>query len=251
MVPGDPETLPGALGAAHAPVPGDTEELRLAPGQADELRLAPGDADELLLWALMARFERLALDRYVALAPALADAGAGAKRAWVARLDALPTDAAALAASPLAPPTDALLARAQSADETAVLLVQGLVLEHLGQAIYRVAEGTERASDASRSLARDGLAASRAVTAAAARRTADAVGSGEDLYRTFTDHTHEVLGALDALADPVDAVFGARFGLRFADVMGEFVADLVAAGTALGMQRRKIVAHLAGACMGL
>lgn len=223
----------------------------MASTDADEPTHAQLDADELLLWALMARFEHLALDRYAALSPALAAAGDGAKRAWVARLDALPTDPAALAASPLAPPVDVLLARAQSADETAVLLVQGLVLEHLGQSIYRIAQGTERASAATRALAAEGLAASRQVTAAAGRRTADVVGSGEDLYRTFTDRTHDVLGALDALADPVDAVFGERFGLRFADVMGEFVADLIAAGTALGMQRRKIVAHLAGACMGL
>ena len=223
----------------------------MAATDADELKHAQPDADELLLWALMTRFERLALDRYAALSPALAEAGDGAKRAWVARLDALPTDPAALAASPLAPPVDALLARAQSTDETALLLVQGLVLEHLGQAIYRIAQGTDRASAATRALASEGLAASRHVTAAAGRRTADVVGSGEDLYRTFTDRTHDVLGTLDALADPVDAVFGERFGLRFADVMGEFVADLIAAGTALGMQRRKIVAHLAGACMGL
>jgi hypothetical protein len=213
--------------------------------------LVPDDAEELLLWALMARFEHLALDRYTTRAPALAAAGDGAKRAFVARLDALPTDAAALAASPLAPPVDVLLARAQSDDETAVLLVQGLVLEHLGQAVYRIAQGTERASAATHALAADGLATSRTVTAAASTRTAEVVGTGETLYRVFTDRTHDVLAALDALADPVDAVFGARFGLRFADLMGEFVADLIAAGTALGMQRRKIVAHLAGACMGL
>jgi len=33
--------------------------------------------------------------------------------------------------------------------------------------------------------------------------------------------------------------------------MGEFVAELITACTALGMQRRKAVAHLAGAAMGL
>jgi hypothetical protein len=213
--------------------------------------LVPDDADELLLWALMARFERLALDRYTTLAPSLAAADDRAKEAFVARLDALQTDPAALAASPLAAPVDVLLARAQSSDETAVLLIQGLVLEHLGQAIYRIAQASDRTSAATQALATNGLAASRAVTAAAARRTADVVGSGEALYRVFTDRTHDVLGALDALADPVDTVFGERFGLRFADLMGEFVADLIGAGTALGMQRRKIVAPLAGACMGL
>lgn len=206
------------------------------------------DADELLLWALMARFERLARDRYATHAPALAQP---AKERFVARLDALATDSGALAASVLAPPVEALLARAQSTDETAVLLVQGLVLEHLGQAIYRVAQATERASAATRDLAGAGLDASQAVTRAASARIAEAVGTGEALYRVFVDRTHDVLGALDALADPVDAVFGARFGLRFADLMGEFVADLIGAATALGMQRRKVVAHLAGACMGV
>jgi uncharacterized protein YfiM (DUF2279 family) len=66
----------------------------------------------------------------------------------------------------------------------------------------------------------------------------------------FAEESHEVLGAMDALAEPVDEVFGQHFGLRFADVMGEFVADLIGACTALGMQRRKVVAHLAGASMG-
>ncbi len=71
------------------------------------------------------------------------------------------------------------------------------------------------------------------------------------LYAVFADTSEHVLAALDALAEPVDEVFGERFGLRFADVMGEFAAGLVTACTALGMQRRKVVAHLAGACMGL
>ncbi len=211
---------------------------------------APDDADERLLWALMARFERLALDRYAALVPDLATAD---KRAFVARLDAIasPSDGGALAASPLAGPVDALLARARSADEVAVLLVQGLVLERLGQAIYRIAEQSTRASEATRSLASTGLAASHGVTAAAAQRIAQQIGSGDALYVVFVDRTHDAVAALDALADPVDRVFGERFGLRFADVMGEFVADLTTACTALGMQRRKVVAHLAGACMGI
>lgn len=210
----------------------------------------PEDADERLLWALMARFERLALERYAALVPELATSD---KRTFVARLDAIvrESDAGALAASPLAAPVDALTARAQSADEVAVLLVQGLVLERLGQAIYRIAEQSTRASEATRSLAATGLAASHGVTAAAAQRIAQQIGSGDALYAVFVDRTHDAVAALDALADPVDRVFGERFGLRFADVMGEFVADLTTACTALGMQRRKVVAHLAGACMGI
>jgi hypothetical protein len=197
----------------------------------------------------MRKFETLAVDRYAANAPALL---AESKRRFVARLDAVGGDETALAESPLARPVTALLARAQSADEPATLLVQGLVLETLGQAIYRIVHGTSRVvSDASRQLAQDGLAASEAVTAAASARIPERVGSGDALYAAFVGASHDVVGSLDELADPVDRVFGERFGLGFADVMGEFTADLVGACTALGMQRRKVVAHLAGAAMGL
>jgi hypothetical protein len=196
----------------------------------------------------MHKFERLALERYTAHAPALATLE---KRRFVARLDALETDEAPLAASVLAAPVEELLARARGTDAVSVLIVQGLVLEHLGQAIYRVAKDTERASPGSRALAADGQAASVSVTAEAAAEIAERVGTDERLYPVFVEASEEALAALDALADPVDEVFGERFGLRFADVLGEFAAGLITACTALGMQRRKVVAHLAGACMGL
>jgi hypothetical protein len=125
------------------------------------------------------------------------------------------------------------------------------VLEHLGQAIYRVAKDTERASTASRALAVAGRAASVSVTTQASAEIAEHVGTHERLYPVFAEVSQEVLAALDALAEPVDEVFAERFGLRFADVLGEFAAGLITACTALGLQRRKVVAHLAGACMGL
>lgn len=207
----------------------------------------PDDATELLLWSLMDAFERLALERYAVLSPGLATP---AKRDFVARLAALGPDEAALAASELAAPADALLAHARTTDEVSALIVQGLVLEHMGHAIYRIAHGSERPSAPSRALAGVGLAASRSAIAAASARLASTVGTGDALYAVFAARSHDVLGAMDALADPVDRVFAAHFGLRFADVMGEFVADLIGACTALGMQRRKVVAHLAGASMG-
>jgi hypothetical protein len=206
------------------------------------------DRAELLLWALMRRFERLALERYAAHSPTLATPE---KRSFVARLDALPADEQALSASELGRPVEELLVHARSADEVATLIVQGLVLEQLGRAIYRVAEGTDRANDATRALAAQGGIASASVTAATSARVAECVGTGEKLYAVFAERSHDVIAALDALAEPVDRVFGERFGLRFADVMGEFAAELITACTALGMQRRKIVAHLAGACMGI
>src|SRR5258707_940025 len=69
----------------------------------------PVDATELLLWALMRKFERLALERYAAHAPMLATAD---KRRFVACLDAFAPDENALATSSLAAPVDALLLRA-------------------------------------------------------------------------------------------------------------------------------------------
>ena len=208
----------------------------------------PVDGTESLFWALMHKFERLALERYTAHTPTLAT---DAKRRFVASLHALATDETPLAASVLAAPVEELLARARSTDAVSVLIVQGLVLEHLGQAIYRVATDTPKASPALRALAAAGHAASLSVTTAASAEIAARVGTHERLYAVFADTSDDVLAALDALAEPVDEVFGERFGLRFADVMGEFTAGLVTACTALGMQRRKIVAHLAGACMGL
>jgi hypothetical protein len=89
------------------------------------------------------------------------------------------------------------------------------------------------------------------VTTAAAAEIAERVGTHERLYVVFVEESEDVMGLLDALAEPVDTIFGERFGLRFADVMGEFAAGLITACTGLGMQRRKVVGHLAGACMGI
>ena len=208
----------------------------------------PVDETELLLWALMRKFEGLALVDYTRHARALATAE---KRRFVACLDALEMDEAPLAASVLAGPVEAVLARARSTDAVSTLIVQGLVLEYLGQAIYRVAKDTERASHASRALAAAGRAASVSVTSQASAEIAEYVGTHERLYPVVAEVSQEVIAALDALAEPVDEVFAERFGLRFADVLGEFAAGLITACTALGMQRRKVVAHLAGACMGL
>src|SRR5262249_38808836 len=152
----------------------------------------------------------------------------------------LAIDAAPLAASPLAEPVDALLARARTTDAVSVLLVQGFVLEHLGHAIYRVAEDTDRVSPTSHALAAAGRSASVSVTTAAVREIAARIGTGEPLYVVFAATSENVLAALDPLADPVDEVFGEPYGLRFADVLGEFAASLITACTALGMQRRKV-----------
>lgn len=207
------------------------------------------DADERLFWALMRRFEALALDRYLTHVPDLATAE---KRAFVGTMDGLAAAAPALAASPLAEPTEALLGTAASPDAGTTLIVQGLILERLGQAIYGIVAETERTvGDVSRAHATAGRGASESVTALVPPRLVAGAGDPGALWTAFAAASHDLFAALDGLADPVDRVFGARFGLRFADVMGEFTADLIGACTALGMPRRKVVAHLAGAAMGL
>lgn len=210
---------------------------------------AVADQDERLFWALMRRFEALAVDRYAAHAPDLATPF---KRDFVASLDEAGASEATLATHPLARPTDALLATARGEDELTTLIVQGLVLEGLGQAIYRIVTTTDRTvSEASRRLAAAGRSASESVTSLVPARLTAHTDGPDALWTVFADASQEVLGALDDLADPVDATFGARFGLRFGEVMGEFTADLVDTCTALGLPRRKLVAHLAGAAMGI
>jgi hypothetical protein len=206
------------------------------------------DPAERLFWTLMRRFEVLALERYVATIPALATE---AKRVFVETMVAMDGDEAALAGHELAAPTEALLSAARSPDDLATLIVQGLVLERLGQAIYGIVATTERGvRESSRELAGAGHAASATVTALVPQH----LGARTDdvtLWSSFADASYEVVAALDGLADPIDRTFGDRFGLRFADVMGEFTADLISACTELGMPRRKVVAHLAGAAMGI
>ena len=67
---------------------------------------------------------------------------------------------------------------------------------------------------------------------------------------SFTAASHEVLSALDELSEPVDRIFGNRIEASFAELMGEFTADLLEACVGLGMERRRVIGHLASASMG-
>jgi hypothetical protein len=207
-----------------------------------------GDGQELLFWTLMRRFEAPALARYRSHAPVLATAE---KTRFVEVLSAMEPRDDLLATHQLTAPTDTLLSRADGADEASTLIVEGLVLERLRLAIYRIAASIDRASDESRTFAAAGQRASGGVCAVAAERIAASLGTGEALFAVFAPKSHAVIGALDGLAEPVDRTFGERFGLHFAEVMGEFTAELIGACTELGMQRRKVVGHLTSVCMGL
>jgi hypothetical protein len=205
------------------------------------------DATERLLFTVLRRFEALALSRYERDAPALATA---AKRALVAALDERARGDAALEASELGRPVEALLATLREGGPTSTLLVQGFVLERLGRAIYAVVAGDARSGPAARALAESGLRASEQAAAAAGRLLEEGGFTGAALYDALSRTARPALARLDALGEGVDAAFAERYRLRFADLMGELAADLIEAGLALGLERRKLVCFLAGALMG-
>jgi hypothetical protein len=205
------------------------------------------DPLEDLFWAILRRFECAALLQYEGHAPELANP---VKRAYVARLcERVPSDAQ-LEASDLAAPVRNLLGTAANDDEVTTLIVQGLFLEYLGRAIYRVASEQESMSPASRALSADGIAASELVVARSAQLLARRVPNGDERFTRFVDASRELVVRLDTLGEAVDQVFGEKFNLHFSDIMGDFTADLLPACVELGMTRRKVVAHLTGALMG-
>jgi len=205
------------------------------------------DHDEQLLWRILYRLEALALDRYERFAPSLA---IGAKRDITRVLAKGGSDDACLKQSVLNEPFRELLDAASSRNETETLIIQGLLLERLGQIIYKVMSEQSAASAATRSLGDAGREACTAVIALAEDQLSKVVGKGEVLFDVFTAASDGVLDKLDGLGDAVNTIFGQRFGLTFSELVGEFTAELLPACVALGMNRRKVVCHLAGAFMG-
>jgi hypothetical protein len=60
-----------------------------------------------------------------------------------------------------------------------------------------------------------------------------------------------LLRSLDDLGEGIDATFLDRFGVSFADLMGDVAAELIAVCIALDVDRRKFVAFLTSALMGM
>lgn len=205
------------------------------------------DQLEDLFWAILRRFEVAALQHYDRQAPYLATA---TKRAYVAQLEKLGSGTDPLVGSDLAEPVSQLLEAAANHDEATTLIAQGLFLEYLGQAIYRVARDQPSMSEASRALASSGFAASSETVDLAVQRLAAKLGSGDQRFALFVEASRDLIEKLDALGEGVDRTFGERFQMHFRDIMGDFSADLLPACVQLGMTRRKVVAHLAGALMG-
>jgi hypothetical protein len=212
------------------------------------LEPAPLDTDERLLWTVMLCFERQALLQYGAHLPALAIAD---KQSWVDELAAVVGGDDALRASTLQAPIENLLAAAARVERpSAALVVQGLVLERVRRVVYDALRVSAGASDRTRRFARWGSSISASLVEQAPTLLHEQENQGP-MFTLFLEESGEILQRLDAVGESVDLVFGERFGLKFSDIVGEFVADLVPTCVGLGMDRRKVMSHLAGALMGL
>lgn len=208
----------------------------------------PGlDRDERLIWRILARLESLALRKYESVEPQLV---VPEKKTVVGELLSRAPDDSDLNMTPLGQSVSELLAAADRSDRTDTLLVQGFVLERLGQVIYRVLGQNAATSPLTRSVATVGSTACAAVMERASDLVRQAVGGGEALFDRFCTATDSVLRRLDAVGSDVEQMFGQRFGLTFSELIGEFTADLLPACVELGMNRRKLVCHLAAVFMG-
>jgi hypothetical protein len=206
------------------------------------------DREEQLIWRILAKLETLALQKYEKAAPQLA---IPAKKEIVQTLQRGAPDDRALDASPLARPVNDLLDAASVPDEADTLIVQGFLLERLGQIIYKALSTQAAVSASTRSVGVAGLNACASVIGLATERLRKVVGEGEVLFEVFSTASDGVLRRLDGLGEGVDQLFGQRFGLTFSEVLGDFTAELLPACVELGMNRRKLVCHLAGVFMGM
>jgi hypothetical protein len=206
------------------------------------------DEQQHLLWTIMRRFERQALGQYTGLGAGLDLSG---KAAAVRQLSALAPSDAPLEASELRQCMQDLEASAERRpDALSVLVVQGLVLEPLRRVVYARLEQAAGVSARCRGLAGQLQRVSEGVATTVPGLFAARVPA-PGRFTCFVEASNEALHGLDALGEGVDRVFGERFQLQFSDVVGEYVADLVPTCTGLGMERRKVLTHLAGALMGL
>lgn len=207
------------------------------------------DRSEALLWSILSRFETLAVNQYAVTAPALLTPE---KEAVVALLRTRVDDASdELAGTRLDAPIAALLRSVTSTDPAHVLIAQGLFLECIGEAIYGTFGANAATSDTTRALCERGSAASaraRAIVPGLVRQT---IGTGDALLQAIVNEAGPMLNSLDELGEGIDATYLDRFGVSFADLMGDVAAELIATCIDLEIDRRKFVAFLTSALMGM
>jgi len=206
------------------------------------------DRSEALLWTILARFESLAVAQYTASAPALLTPE---KLAAAALLRARISDDAYLVGSGLEAPIDALLQSATSSREEHVLVAQGLFLEAIGEAIYRNFRDNEATGEPTRALCERGFAAGARAREMIPGLLRARIGDGDVLLQAIMNEAGPLLRSIDDLGEGIDASFLDRYGVSFADLMGDVAAELIAMCADLNIDRRKFVSFLTSALMGL
>lgn len=197
---------------------------------------------------MVRNFEELALERYEQSAPELASPQ---KRQFVRDLNELAPDNAPLHRSELNDSVQELLFLAKGKGRKETLILQGLILERLGEAIYEAVSQSANLSPATQELAARGQALSARILESAPALISQELGTGEALFNDFVATSKSVLGHLDALGEGIDTIFSDRFEMKFSDVMGKFGSDLIQTCMGLGFNRRKLICHMTGAWMGL
>jgi len=198
----------------------------------------------------MRKFEVQAWNQYRQYAPILA---VEHKRLVVETLTTLAPSDHPLEVSELADSMNRLIVSASTCQDSCdVLVVQGAVLERVREVIYGGVGASLGASDATRALAaRAGSVSASLVEQAHDLFAAWSKSTDRPALSRFIESSDDVLHELDAVGEGVERVFGERFHLKSADVVGDFVAALVPSCVRLGMDRRKVMSHLAGALMGI
>lgn len=196
------------------------------------------------LWSVVGGVETHTLSRYRTAAPEMATAD---KTDVVATM----ADWASTPPGPLAAAVDALRAATKDGPRADVLLLHGILLEQLGVTLYGALAAGDRLEPDGRDLARRAHQASLVVRQRAANAWSTAVPSADDRFDAFCSRTGPVFAELDRFGAALDEAFAAPLGMRFVDLMGDYVADLLPVCTGdLGFQRRKVMVHLGQAFMG-
>ena len=206
------------------------------------------DKSELLLWTILRNFETLALRQYELYVPVLATAE---KKTLVELLVSQAPSNNALDGTNLSSSVKDLVISASGVDEVATLIIQGLLLEPLGQTIYQTFGQQNTISSFTQNLCSIGLVANKDNRKKTIKLIVNTIGEGDKLFQIFMTVTRPVLKHLDTLGEGLDEHFHERFQISFADLIGDFVSELIPICAELGIDRRKLIAYLTGALMGI
>ena len=208
---------------------------------------------ECLLLTSIYQFENLALGLYQKYVPELNVEG----KKHLVQLLSKHINLELLNQSSLGSPLNELLQVAKGENALKVLVQQGLILEPLGQAIYKIlgdkTYNEEKAviSPQSYEILTLGLKVSRKITEEIPRVFKNVMlNTSESIFEIFTENSSDLLSKLEDLSEAIDEIFGEPFGLQFSDLVGEFTSEILPLCMELNMNRRKLVCHLTSAFMG-